>query len=119
MFGGCPLGSYRVLQDLSSAMLGTSGIPHDTRQLFKVLSLMPSVDLTGLLSEMGPGLTSKLPLSRRRGAPDHYALASFFAAISGNRPAKPFLDLGRFGERVDMFINWVSRFGMSDVPGDL
>lgn len=109
---------FKVLQDLSLAMLGNSGIPHDTRLLFKVLSSMTSVDVTGLLSEMGPGLTSKLPLIK--GAkPDHFALARFFAAISGNRATEPFLGLGRFGEAVDLFVNKLRRFGMGDVPGDL
>ncbi len=110
---------YKVLQDLSLAMLGTSGIPHDTRLLFKVLSRMPSVDLTGVLSEMGPGLTSKLPLSWKSAPRNYYALASFFAAISGNRPTQPFLGLGRFGEAIDGFVNKIRRFGMSEVPGDL
>lgn len=100
-------------------MLGTAGIPHDTRLLFKVLCRMPSVDVTGLLSEMGPGLTSKLPLSRKSEPPDHFALASFFAAISGNRPTEPFLGLGRFGETIDGLVNRIRRFGTSDVPGDL
>lgn len=110
---------FKVLQDLSLAMLGSSGIPHDTRLLFKVLSSMKSVDVTGLLSEMGPGLTSKLPLRESRGAPDHFTLARFFAAISGNRATEPFLGLGRFGETVDVLVNKMRRFGMTDVPGDL
>lgn len=113
------MASYKVLQDLSLAMLGTSGIPHDTRNLFKVLSRMPSVDATGLLAEMGPGLTTKIPLGKRRGAPDHYALASFFAAISGNRATEPLLGLGRIGEAVDGIVNLMRRFDMADVPGDL
>jgi glycosyltransferase involved in cell wall biosynthesis len=110
---------HKVLQDLSLAMLGMSGIPHDTRILFKVLSLMPSVDVTGLLAENGPGLTSKLPLSKKADATDPYALAGFFAAISGNRPTEPFLGLGRIGETIDSIVNRIRRFGMTDVPGDL
>lgn len=110
---------YKVLQDLSLAMLGTSGIPHDTRLLFNLLCRMSSVRVTGLLSEMGPGLTSKLPLSRNSGPPDHYALASFFAAISGNRPTIPFLGLGGIGETIDRLINRIRRFAMSDVPSEL
>jgi glycosyltransferase involved in cell wall biosynthesis len=39
----------RVLLDLSMALLGYSGIPQDTRLLFKTLSLCPEVDVTGLL----------------------------------------------------------------------
>ncbi len=110
---------FRVLQDLSLATLGTSGIPHDTRNLFVVLSRMPSVDLTGLLAEAGAGLTSKIPLGGRGGRPDYYALSSFFAAISGNRVTEPFLGLGRTGEAIDGFIGRLRRFGMADVPGDL
>lgn len=108
---------YRILQDLSTAMLGASGIPHDTRQLFKVFCRMPSVEITGLLGEMGPGLTTTIPLRRRAGEPDYYALASFFAAISGNRPTEP--RFGRIGEAIDLWIGRLRRFGMADVPGEL
>ncbi|MFO0985799.1 MAG: glycosyltransferase family 1 protein [Alphaproteobacteria bacterium] len=108
---------YRILQDLSTAMLGASGIPHDTRQLFKVFCRMPSVEITGLLGEMGPGLTTKIPLRQRSGEPDYYALASFFAAISGNRPTEP--RFGHIGEAIDLWIGRLRRFGMADVPVEL
>ncbi len=39
----------RVLLDLSMALRGYSGIPQDTRLLFKTLSLCPEVEVTGLL----------------------------------------------------------------------
>ncbi|ESQ91132.1 glycosyltransferase family 4 protein [Asticcacaulis benevestitus] len=50
----------RVLQDLSMGMLGFSGIPQDTRLMFKTLSHMPDIEVTGLLSEMGPGYTDNI-----------------------------------------------------------
>mgnify|MGYP001302384684 CR=1 FL=1 len=108
---------HKILQDLSVAMLGASGIPHDTRHLFKVFCGMPSVEVTGLLGEMGPGFTSKLSLSRPGSKPDHYALASFFAAISGNRPSDP--RHGRLGDIFDLWLSRLRRFGMTDVPNDL
>ena len=49
----------RVLQDLSMAMLGYSGIPQDARLMFKTFSRLPDVEVTGLLSEMGPGFTRR------------------------------------------------------------
>lgn len=39
----------RVLVDLSLALRGYSGIPQDTRLLFKTLALCPEVEVTGLL----------------------------------------------------------------------
>ena len=39
----------RVLLDLSMAFLGYSGIPQDTRLLFKTLSQCPELEVTGLL----------------------------------------------------------------------
>ena len=39
----------RVLLDLNLALRGYSGIPQDTRLLFKTLSLCPEVEVTGLL----------------------------------------------------------------------
>lgn len=50
----------RVLQDLSMGMLGYSGIPQDTRLMFKTFSRLREVDITGLLSEMGPGFTRRI-----------------------------------------------------------
>jgi len=41
-------------------MLGYSGIPQDTRLMFKTFSRLKEVDVTGLLSEMGPGFTRRI-----------------------------------------------------------
>lgn len=54
----------RVLQDLSMGMLGYSGIPQDTRLMFKTFSRLKDVDVTGLLSEMGPGFTRRISTKR-------------------------------------------------------
>jgi glycosyltransferase involved in cell wall biosynthesis len=54
----------RVLQDLSMGMLGYSGIPQDTRLMFKTFSRLQDVDVTGLLSEMGPGFTRRVSTKR-------------------------------------------------------
>ncbi len=110
---------YKVLQDLSLAMLGTSGIPHDSRHIFKTFSRMPSVSLTGLLCEAGAGLTSKVTIRNgadTRHAPDYFGFARFFGAISGNKPDEPFLGLGGFGDAIDAAVNQVRRFRMAPVP---
>jgi glycosyltransferase involved in cell wall biosynthesis len=54
----------RVLQDLSMGMLGYSGIPQDTRLMFKTFSRLKDVNVTGLLSEMGPGFTRRISTKR-------------------------------------------------------
>ena len=53
----------RVLVDLSLALRGYSGIPQDTRLLFKTLAMCPEVEVTGLL------YPSSSQLRRHRFAP--------------------------------------------------
>ena len=44
---------YKVLLDLSKALMGYSEIPQDTRILYKLLSDHPDIELTGLLYGAG------------------------------------------------------------------
>lgn len=70
---------YTILQDLSFATLGFSGIPQDTRLMFKTFAGMDSVKVTGLLSEMTGG---------------HSTLIS--TKLNPNRPALDFLEASKF-----------------------
>jgi glycosyltransferase involved in cell wall biosynthesis len=77
---------HRVLVDLSMAILGYSGIPQDSRLMFKTLSLMPNVEPTGLvyLYEAEPW---HRPILKNRDADDrHFSsldASLFLLALSG------------------------------------
>lgn len=55
-----PARRHTILQDLSLASLGFSGIPQDTRLMFKTFASTPSIKVTGMLSEHTGGHTSDI-----------------------------------------------------------
>lgn len=65
-------------------MLGYSGIPQETRLMFRTLARMPEVEVTGLLAETGPGRTrhvsTKRTKTKQRGI---FNGAMFLIGVSG------------------------------------
>lgn len=79
-----PESRTRVLQDLSLAMLGYSGIPQDTRLMFKTFSRLPGIEVTGLLAEMGPGFTRKASTRKlKQKQQDVFNSSMFLLGVSG------------------------------------
>jgi glycosyltransferase involved in cell wall biosynthesis len=81
---------HTILQDLAFATLGFSGIPQDTRLMFKTFAGMESVKVTGLLSELTGGHSTVVSTKL---TPEHPALdyleASRFMMSATGLPVKP------------------------------
>jgi glycosyltransferase involved in cell wall biosynthesis len=81
---------YTILQDLSFATLGFSGIPQDTRLMFKTFAGMDSVKVTGLLSEMMGGHSTSISTKMHPSRPAlDYLEASRFMMSATGLPIKP------------------------------
>jgi glycosyltransferase involved in cell wall biosynthesis len=81
---------YTILQDLSFATLGFSGIPQDTRLMFKTFANMESVKVTGLLSEMTGGHSTSVSTKLRPDRPElDFLEASRFMMSATGLPVKP------------------------------
>lgn len=85
-----PSRRFTVLQDLSFATLGFSGIPQDTRLMFKTFASTDSVKVTGLLSEMTGGHSTTIST---KGHHNHSELnfleAGRFMMAASGLPVKP------------------------------
>lgn len=80
---------HAVLQDLSFATLGFSGIPQDTRLMFKTFASMESVKVTGLLSELTGGHSTVVSTKLRPEQPAlDYLEASRFVMSATGLPVK-------------------------------
>jgi glycosyltransferase involved in cell wall biosynthesis len=84
------------------AALGNSGIPQDTRLLFKALSADPAFDVSGLLMESQGDRTRRLkpPLNRKRPEREILDASHYFLGLSGIEPVRP---RGRFQRLFDRF----------------
>jgi glycosyltransferase involved in cell wall biosynthesis len=81
---------YTVLQDLAFATLGFSGIPQDTRLMFKTFAGMSSVKVTGLLSELTGGHSSTVSTRLHASEPAlDFLEASRFMMSATGLPVKP------------------------------
>ncbi len=81
---------YTILQDLSFATLGFSGIPQDTRLMFKTFAGMDSVKVTGLLGEMTGGHSTSISTQGYTSAPElNFLEASRFMLAATGLPVKP------------------------------
>lgn len=83
-------GRFSILQDLSFASLGFSGIPQDTRLMFKTFAGMDAMKVTGLLSEMTGGHTALISTKANTSNPelDYLETSRFMLAVTG-LPVKP------------------------------
>ena len=81
---------YSILQDLSFATLGFSGIPQDTRLMFKTFAGIDSVKATGLLSELTGGHSTSIStkMNPSRPALDYLEASRFMMSATG-LPVKP------------------------------
>lgn len=106
----------RVLQDLSLAMLGYSGIPQDTRLMFKTFARLPKVEVTGLLSEMGPGFTKRAS-TRRFDAKQREVFngSMFLLGVSGIETDRAGSRLARIKRRVMSLRDPFVRFGVAPI----
>lgn len=89
--------------------------------MFKTFSRMPDVSVTGLLGEMGPGLTTGLRITELKNASEglgHLSLSLFFAAISGNRVVWP-LFRGHLGEMLLQARNFWRPIRTAKVPVEM
>lgn len=110
----------RVLQDLSMGMLGYSGIPQDTRLMFKTFSRLRDVEVTGLLSEMGPGFTRRTSTRRM---PDKqrsvFNGSMFLLGVSGvDTDRSGATRLSRLKRRVMAIGEPFTRYGVSQLEFD-
>ena len=81
---------FTILQDLSFATLGYSGIPQDTRLMFKTFAGMDSVKVTGLLSEMTGGHSTSISTQSYTSEPElNFLEASRFMLAATGLPVKP------------------------------
>lgn len=81
---------FTILQDLSFASLGFSGIPQDTRLMFKTFASLATTKVTGLLGEMTGGHTTLISTTPHSGSPelDYREASRFMLAVTG-LPVKP------------------------------
>jgi len=114
-----PENRIRVLQDLSLAMLGYSGIPQDTRLMFKTFTRLPHVDVTGLLSEMGPGFTKRAS-TRRFDAKQREVFngSMFLLGVSGVETDRPASRLARIKRRIMSLGDPFVRYGVAPMMFD-
>jgi hypothetical protein len=107
------------MQDLSMAMLGYSGIPQETRLMFRTFSQLPDVQLTGLLSEFGPGNTrfanTKRAATKQRNI---YNSSLFLIGISGVQTAQPRGRLARVRRVFTLYREWFERFKIAPLDFD-
>ncbi len=104
----------RVLQDLSLAMLGYSGIPQDTRLMFKTFSRLPGVEVTGLLSEMGPGFTRRTNTRRlKEKQQDVFNSSIFLLGVSGIDTDRAHTRLARLKRRIAGMGELFRRYGVA------
>jgi glycosyltransferase involved in cell wall biosynthesis len=81
---------FAILQDLSFATLGFSGIPQDTRLMFKTFASMDAVKVTGLLSEMTGGHSTGISTRKNPTSPElDFLEASRFMVSATGLPVKP------------------------------
>lgn len=81
---------FKVLQDLSFASLGFSGIPQDTRLMFKTFATLPSIQVAGLLSEMTGGHSTLISTESSERRPElAYLETSRFMLAATGLPVKP------------------------------
>lgn len=83
-------GRFSILQDLSFASLGFSGIPQDTRLMFKTFASLEATKVTGLLSEMTGGHTTLASTKANTAKPelDYLEASRFMLAVTG-LPIRP------------------------------
>jgi len=80
---------HTILQDLSFATLGFSGIPQDTRLMFKTFASAPTMKVTGLLSELTGGHSTTISTRMRPDRPElDYLEASRFMMAATGLPVK-------------------------------
>lgn len=104
----------RVLQDLSMGMLGYSGIPQDTRLMFKTFSRLPDIDVTGLLAEMGPGFTRRTRTGRFDARQQEVFNGSIFLlGVSGIDTDRAHTRLARYKRRLHTLSEPLRRYGVS------
>jgi glycosyltransferase involved in cell wall biosynthesis len=104
----------RVLQDLSMGMLGYSGIPQDTRLMFKTFARLPDIDVTGLLSEMGPGFTRRASTRRFDARQQQVFNGSIFLlGVSGVETDRAHTRLARYKRRLLMLGEPLRRYGVA------
>lgn len=96
-----PPRQFTILQDLSLASLGFSGIPQDTRLMFKTFATMEGAKVTGLLSEHTGGHSSDVSTRAHAAEPSRdYLEASLFMMAASGLPVKNPPRLMRFPRRV-------------------
>jgi len=104
----------RVLQDLSLAMLGYSGIPQDTRLMFKTFARLPGVEVTGLLAEMGPGFTRRANTRKlKQKQQDVFNGSMFLLGVSGIETDRAGSRLSRIKRRLTTIAQAYKRFGVA------
>lgn len=109
----------RVLQDLSMAMLGYSGIPQETRLMFRTFSRMPEIDLTGLLSEFGPGNTRFVSTKKADDKQRSIFNGSLFLiGISGIQTSRPGGRLGRVRRLFTLYREFFERYRIAPLDFD-
>lgn len=109
----------RVLQDLSLAMLGYSGIPQDTRLMFKTFARLPGVEVTGLLSEMGPGFTRRTRTRRLKDKQqDVFNSSLFLLGVSGVETDRAHTRLARLKRRIGALGDGFRRYGVAPLKFD-
>lgn len=81
---------HTILQDLSFATQGFSGIPQDTRLMFKTFASAPTMKVTGLLSELTGGHSTAVSTRMNSEHPElDYLEASRFMMAATGLPVRP------------------------------
>lgn len=95
-------------------MLGYSGIPQDARLMFKTFSRLSNVDVTGLLSEMGPGFTQRARTGKFDARQEEVLNGSIFLlGVSGIQTDHAHTRLARYKRRLRMLREPLQRYGVA------
>lgn len=95
-------------------MLGYSGIPQDARLMFKTFSRLPQVEVTGLLSEMGPGFTQRARTGKFDARQEEVLNGSIFLlGVSGIQTDHAHTRLARYKRRMRILREPLRRYGVS------
>ncbi len=100
-------------------MLGYSGIPQDARLMFKTFSRLANVEVTGLLSEMGPGFTNRARTGKFDARQEEVLNGSIFLlGVSGIQTDHAHTRLARYKQRLRLLREPMRRYGVSPLKYD-